>query len=61
MLLRALGEHDAIPLADLGLRQAAAGAGTKPLTVLELTRVAELWKPVRGYAAILLWTNLLLD
>ncbi len=53
--LRALGEPDAFPAADLGLRK-AAGAGL-PIASRELARMAEAWRPWRGYAALLLWTE----
>jgi AraC family transcriptional regulator of adaptative response / DNA-3-methyladenine glycosylase II len=50
--MRALGEPDAFPAADLGLRQ-ATGLGPR-----ELEAVAEAWRPWRGYAAIHLWNSL---
>jgi AraC family transcriptional regulator, regulatory protein of adaptative response / DNA-3-methyladenine glycosylase II len=53
--LRALGEPDAFPAADLALRK-AAGGGTL-LTPQALARRAEAWRPWRGYAALLLWTE----
>ncbi len=52
--LRALGEPDALPDGDLGLRRAlAAGAG--PLTARQVAARAEAWRPWRGYGAVLLW------
>lgn len=51
--LRALGEPDAFPPGDLVLRR-MAGNGT-PLTVRELDRRAEAWRPWRGYAVMHLW------
>ncbi len=54
--LRALGEPDAFPASDLGLRR-AAGAKSKPLSAEALERVAEAWRPWRGYAALWLWTS----
>jgi AraC family transcriptional regulator of adaptative response / DNA-3-methyladenine glycosylase II len=53
--LRALGEPDAFPAADLGLRK-AAGAGVV-IAPQALKRMAEAWRPWRGYAALLLWTE----
>ena len=53
--LRALGEPDAFPSADLGLRK-AAGDGT-PISAQALKDMAEAWRPWRGYAALLLWTE----
>jgi AraC family transcriptional regulator of adaptative response / DNA-3-methyladenine glycosylase II len=49
--LRALGDPDAFPAADLGLWRAT---GTK--TAAALARRAEPWRPWRGYAALLLWS-----
>ncbi|HXI03875.1 MAG TPA: hypothetical protein VNI57_11930, partial [Candidatus Saccharimonadales bacterium] len=47
--MRALGDPDAIPLGDLGLRQ-ALGLSPKALEAR-----AEAWRPWRAYAAIYLW------
>lgn len=52
--LRALGEPDAFPASDLGLRK-AAGGGT-PLSTAELETMSQAWRPWRGYAALALWT-----
>jgi AraC family transcriptional regulator of adaptative response / DNA-3-methyladenine glycosylase II len=57
--LRALGEPDAFPAADLGLRK-AAGAGVL-IAPQALKRMADVWRPWRGYAALLLWTEPMLD
>ncbi|MGB5949124.1 MAG: DNA-3-methyladenine glycosylase 2, partial [Parvibaculum sp.] len=51
--LRAVGEPDAFPASDLGLRKAAGG--TSPVTPRALEAMAESWRPWRGYAALLLW------
>ena len=48
--MRALGEPDAFPASDLGLRQAAPG--------LDLAAHAETWRPWRAYAALHLWHSL---
>jgi AraC family transcriptional regulator of adaptative response / DNA-3-methyladenine glycosylase II len=54
--LRALGEPDAFPASDLGLRRALAnGAGTP--SAADVERGAEAWRPWRGYAAMYLWTD----
>jgi AraC family transcriptional regulator of adaptative response / DNA-3-methyladenine glycosylase II len=53
--LRALGEPDAFPASDLGLRKAVGGGGI--ISHRELERMAEAWRPWRGYAALLLWTE----
>src|SRR5204862_239983 len=52
--LRALGEPDAFPAADLVLRRMAAPAGA-PLTRRALEARAEAWRPWRGYAVLHLW------
>ena len=52
--LRALGEPDAFPASDLGLRKAAGGG--KPVTAKELELLSQDWRPWRGYAALALWT-----
>ncbi len=48
-----LGEADAFPAGDLGLRK-AAGSGT-PIAAAELARRAEAWRPWRALAATHLW------
>jgi 3-methyladenine DNA glycosylase/8-oxoguanine DNA glycosylase len=54
--LRGLGMRDAFPAADLGLRRALAnGCGVPSASALE--RIAETWRPWRGYAAIHLWSR----
>ncbi len=52
--LRALGEPDAFPAADLVLRRMAAGGGA-PLSTRALEARAEAWRPWRGYAVLHLW------
>src|SRR6185312_6939951 len=52
--LRALGEPDAFLSADLIVRRMAAAGGTA-LTVKELDRRAQAWRPWRGYAVMHLW------
>lgn len=54
--LRALGEPDAFPAGDLGLRKAASRAGIA--TTRALLARAESWRPWRAYAALLLWRSL---
>ena len=49
--MRALGEPDAFPSGDLGLRRAVGLQVAR-----ELERRAELWRPWRAYAAMYLWT-----
>lgn len=52
--LRALGEPDAFPAADIVLRRMAA-AGGKALTPRALAARAEVWRPWRSYAVMHLW------
>ncbi|MFQ5599977.1 MAG: AlkA N-terminal domain-containing protein [Candidatus Krumholzibacteriia bacterium] len=54
--MRALGEPDAFPAADLGLRH-ALGTRARPVTATEVARAAEPWRPWRAYAAMYLWTG----
>jgi len=53
--MRALGEPDAFPSSDLGLRK-AVGGGAGAASALELERMAVAWRPWRAYAAMCLWT-----
>ena len=53
--MRALGEPDAFPASDLGLRRALA-RGPTPLSEGELAARAEPWRPWRAYAALYLWS-----
>jgi AraC family transcriptional regulator of adaptative response / DNA-3-methyladenine glycosylase II len=55
--LRALGEPDAFPADDLGLRKAVSDGGS-PVPAAALEAMAEAWRPWRGYAAMHLWTSL---
>jgi AraC family transcriptional regulator, regulatory protein of adaptative response / DNA-3-methyladenine glycosylase II len=52
--LRALGEPDAFPSADLVLRRVAANCD-KALSPSALEQRSEAWRPWRAYAAIHLW------
>ncbi len=52
--LRALGEPDAFPAGDLGLRK-ALGNGA-PASEKDVAAAAEAWRPWRGYAAMYLWS-----
>lgn len=53
--MRALGEPDAFPAGDLGLRRAAAENKGELLAEAQLWRRAEPWRPWRAYAAMVLW------
>jgi AraC family transcriptional regulator of adaptative response / DNA-3-methyladenine glycosylase II len=56
--MRALGEPDAFPAADVGLMRALTDqAGRRP-TSTELLKTAERWRPWRAYAAQHLWASL---
>lgn len=55
--MRALGQPDAFPTGDLGLRKAASDGDTL-LSSAALTAHAETWRPWRAYAAVHLWTSL---
>jgi AraC family transcriptional regulator of adaptative response / DNA-3-methyladenine glycosylase II len=55
--MRALGDPDAMPAADLGVRHAlAAGGAVPPAREVELRSRA--WRPWRAYAVLHLWTAL---
>ncbi len=54
--LRGLGDPDAFPVTDLGVRRGAAAAGL-PTTPAALTARAEGWRPWRSYAVAHLWRN----
>jgi 3-methyladenine DNA glycosylase/8-oxoguanine DNA glycosylase len=58
--LRGLGLRDAIPVGDLGLRQ-ALGRDGEALSATAVANIAERWRPFRGLAATHLWTGLILD
>jgi 3-methyladenine DNA glycosylase/8-oxoguanine DNA glycosylase len=52
--MRALGEPDAFPAADLGIIKALQQGDKRP-TRKEILKRAENWRPWRAYAAIYLW------
>jgi 3-methyladenine DNA glycosylase/8-oxoguanine DNA glycosylase len=51
--MRALGDPDAFPAADLGLLKAARVSSPR-----KLEELAERWRPWRSYAAMYLWESL---
>jgi AraC family transcriptional regulator, regulatory protein of adaptative response / DNA-3-methyladenine glycosylase II len=53
--MRALGDPDAFPSSDLGVKQGAAELGLPP-TPAALTGHAERWRPWRAYAVQYLWS-----
>lgn len=55
--MRALGDPDAIPLTDLGVRHALRDLGADDNAAAVAER-AEGWRPWRAYAAMHLWTHL---
>jgi AraC family transcriptional regulator of adaptative response / DNA-3-methyladenine glycosylase II len=55
--LRGLGEPDAFPAADLGLRKASARGGG-PDKARPLEELSQRWRPWRAYAAQYLWSSL---
>jgi 3-methyladenine DNA glycosylase/8-oxoguanine DNA glycosylase len=57
--MRGLGEPDAFPGSDLGVKQAWAKLDPGALvTPRQMERRAENWKPWRSYAAMHLWQSL---
>jgi AraC family transcriptional regulator of adaptative response / DNA-3-methyladenine glycosylase II len=52
-----MGEPDAFPAGDLGLRRAVERLGGVPITPRALTDIAERWRPWRAHAAIHLWLS----
>lgn len=56
LAMRALGEPDAFPAGDLGVRQALAVDGVLPSERAVRER-AERWRPWRSYAVLALWTE----
>ncbi len=51
--MRALGDPDAFPAGDLGVRKALGGASPR-----QAEARAERWRPWRAYATMLLWSTL---
>ena len=56
-LARALKDPDAFPHADLGLLRAFDVPGRDRIKPAELKDRAEMWRPWRAYAALLLWSS----
>ena len=52
--MRALGEPDAFPAADLGILRALQQGDRRP-AARQILKRAENWRPWRAYAAIYLW------
>lgn len=60
-MLRAFGDPDACPLADIGLRNALAQEYTlqAQATVEETIRITNTWRPFRGCGTFYIWQTLL--
>jgi AraC family transcriptional regulator of adaptative response / DNA-3-methyladenine glycosylase II len=54
--MRALGEPDALPAADLGLRR-VLGTGGRLASPADVETRAEAWRPWRSYAVLALWRH----
>ena len=54
--MRALGEPDALPAGDLGLRKNLGRSG-ELASAARVEARAEGWRPWRAYGAMLLWGN----
>jgi len=54
--MRGLGEPDAFPAGDLGVRRALARNGRLP-SIAAVRERAEAWRPWRAYAAVALWRS----
>jgi AraC family transcriptional regulator of adaptative response / DNA-3-methyladenine glycosylase II len=52
-----LGDPDAFPAADLGVRRRLSLALERPVSTREATRIAEGWRPWRAHAAVHLWMD----
>jgi len=50
-----LGEPDAFPATDLGIRRSLARAVGRPLTPGQVVELASAWRPWRAHAAVHLW------
>ena len=55
--MRALGEPDALPADDLGIKKALTRNGRRP-TRAQILDAAEAWRPFRAYAVMHLWRSL---
>ena len=55
--MRALGDPDAFPASDLGIRHAFARLD-QPHDARAVAAIAERWRPWRAYAALHLWSTL---
>jgi 3-methyladenine DNA glycosylase/8-oxoguanine DNA glycosylase len=52
-----MGEADAFPAGDLGIRRGLERLTGAPVTPREVADVAERWRPWRAQAAIHLWLS----
>lgn len=56
--MRGLGDPDAFPGGDLGLRRAVEKIRGEKVSPVELERRAESWRPWRAYSAVHLWNQM---
>jgi AraC family transcriptional regulator of adaptative response / DNA-3-methyladenine glycosylase II len=56
--MRALGEHDAFPAADLGIRNALARMHGAACSTRQAEQASLAWRPFRSYAVMHLWRSL---
>lgn len=56
--LRGLGDRDAFPAGDLGVRKALAAPGERLASEAAAERRSQSWRPWRGYATLHLWAGL---
>jgi AraC family transcriptional regulator of adaptative response / DNA-3-methyladenine glycosylase II len=52
-----MGERDAFPASDLGIRRSLALALDRPVTLRDAETIAEAWRPWRAHAAVHLWVG----
>jgi AraC family transcriptional regulator of adaptative response / DNA-3-methyladenine glycosylase II len=52
-----MGETDAFPSSDLGLRRSLEALSAGPMTTDAVAKLADRWRPWRAYAAIHLWLS----
>jgi AraC family transcriptional regulator, regulatory protein of adaptative response / DNA-3-methyladenine glycosylase II len=50
-----MGEADAFPSTDLGLRRSMESLSARPMTTGTIAEIADRWRPWRAHAAIHLW------
>lgn len=53
--MRGMGSKNAFPASDLGIVQAMLSTNSQKRSPAQIKRIAERWRPLRSYAAMLLW------